>query len=152
MADIEDIPAIIESTVKEITQKITSELPSRGYRAANELRNASQEILRGGRGGRSYRVPGTKARYTASAPGEPPAVRTGAFRASWQPKTETTGSGDNLSVRSYIESNARTDNGSYVLGSILEEGTSKMAPRPHHEKIQKEALPKIKQIYEEPYL
>lgn len=168
MADIVNVSAEIESFVKEVNEKITQGMKSRGYRASNELRNASQEILRGGRGGRRYNVPGTgrvryykrakKAKityrqYTASAPGEPPAVRTGAFRASWQPKTEITGGGDSLSVKSSIESNVRTNNGRFVLGQIMEEGTpgGKIAPRPHQEKIQKKALPKIKKIYSEPY-
>lgn len=162
-----DVSAEIEAVVREINNKITHGMRSRGYRASNELRNASQLVLRGGRSGRSYIVPGTGRvkynrrnktatitykRYTASAPGEPPAVRTGAFRASWQTKTESTGSGDSLSVRSSIESRARTDNGRYVLGGLLEDGTSRMAPRPYKEKIQQKALPKIKKIYQEPYM
>lgn len=166
MAD-DDVSALIESKVKEVNERITHGMKSRGTRASNELRNASQEVLRGSRGGRSYIVPGTGRmkyykrkkiatitykRYTASAPGEPPAVRTGAFRASWQPKTEVTGSGDSLSVKSSIESSIRTNNGKYNLGTILEEGTSRMAPRSHHERIQQRALPRIKRIYREPYV
>lgn len=152
MADVEDVSAKIESVVREINEKITHGMKSRAYRAANELRNASQEVLRGQRSGRRYRVPGTRRHYTASAPGEPPAVRTGAFRERWQAKTETSGSGDGLSVKAMIESNVRTDNGKYLLGGILEDGTSRMAPRPYKEKIQKKALPKIVKIYKEPYL
>lgn len=166
MADEDELYARVESVVNEVNDKITTGMKLRAYRAANELRNASQEVLRGQRNGRRYNVPGTGrvkynkrkktakityTKYTASAPGEPPAVRTGAFRASWQTKTETTGSGDNLSVKAEIESAARTDNGSYVLGQILEEGTSKMAPRPYKEKIQEKALPKVLKIYKEPY-
>lgn len=149
---MDDVSARIESTVKEIVTKVNHGVLSRSTRAANELRNAELEILRGGRGGRRYRVPGIKRYYTASAPGEPPARRTGIFRISWQPKTEVLGSGDNVSVKAYIESNVRTDNGKYLLGGILEDGTSKMAPRPYKEKIQQKALPKIKKIYKEPYL
>lgn len=167
MADVENASASIDHFVKEVNEKITQGMKSRAYRAANELRNASQEVLRGGRGGRQYNVPGTGRmkyykrkktatityrKYTASAPGEPPAVRTGTFRAGWQPKTEIKGSGEGLSVRSYVESNVRTDNRRYLLGEILENGTSRMAPRPHHERIQQKALPKIKKIYKEPYM
>lgn len=150
MAD--DVSVLIESKVKEINVRITQGMKSRGFRSSNELRNASQEVLRGQGGGRTYRVPGTNRYYTASAPGEPPAVRTGAFRDSWQPRTEVTGSDDSLSVKSSIESGIRTNNKKYNLGTILEEGTSRMAPRPHHERIQQKALPKIKQIYSEPYV
>lgn len=36
-----------------------------------------KKTLRGGRSGRMYKVPGTRRRYRASAPGEPPARRLG---------------------------------------------------------------------------
>ena len=152
--------------VKEVNDRITRGMKSRSYRAANELRNASQIVLRGQRSGRRYNVPGTGRvkynkrehtatvtyrKYTASAPGEAPAVRTGVFRESWQPRTETEGSRDNLSVKAMIESSVRTDNGKYLLGEVLEDGTSRMAPRPYKEAIQEKALPKIKKIYSEPY-
>lgn len=163
-----DASTQIEAAVTEINTRITLGMRSRAYRASNELRNASQLILRGQRSGRQYNVPGTGRvkynkrnktakiiyrKYTASAPGEPPAVRTGAFRMSWQTQTKSSGSpATGFSVSSKIESRIRTDNGKYLLGQILEEGTSRMAPRPYQEKIQQKALPKIKKIYEEPYL
>ena len=58
------------------------------------------------------------------------------------------------SVISSVESTQRTDNGKYLLGEILEEGSpgGKIAPRPHHEKIQQKALPAIMRIYNEPYV
>lgn len=34
---------------------------------------------------------------------------------------------------------------------LLENGTSRMAPRPYQDKIMDEALPPVKRIYEEPY-
>ena len=157
----------IESSVQEVSNKITQGMKSRAYSAANELRNSSQKILRGQRHGRQYNVPGTGRvrynkrkktatityrRYTASAPGEPPAVRTGAFRESWQPQTEIKGNGNNLSVKSAIESSIKTDNGKYLLGQVLEEGTSRMSPRPYQEKIQQDALKKILKIYKQPYV
>ena len=52
---------------------------------------------------------------------------------------------------SRIESEATTDNGKYNLGEILEDGTSRMAPRPHHDRILEKAEPKIVKIYDEPY-
>lgn len=158
--------ADISQTWESIKNDIKSQMVSRGYRAANELRNASQLVLRGQRSGRRYIVPGTGSikynkrkhtasityrYYTASAPGEPPAVRTGAFRSSWQRKSHVEVGGDSFSVVSEVESMTRTDNGNYLLGEILEEGSVKMAPRPHHEKIQKKALPGIMRIYNEPY-
>lgn len=150
---MDDVSAKIDNVCKEISTKISIGMRSRGYRAANELRNASQLVLRGKRSGRRYRVPGTRRHYTASAPGEPPAVRTGAFRASWQPKQKVNvGTYNQVSVTSYIESRQRTDNGKYNLGSILENGSGRMAPRPYKEKIQEKAKPKIVKIYKEPYM
>ena len=140
--------------IDESVKHIKHEMESRSVSAANELRNASQIVLRGQRSGRRYKVPGTHRRqrdktdgkmkngryYTASAPGEPPAVRTGAFRMSWQPRTYVVYG----SYISRIESDIRTDNGRYTLGKVLEEGTSKMAPRPHHDRILEKAEPKIR--------
>lgn len=141
-------PRLLEIT-ENINEEIQKQMGSRAYRAANELRNSALMVLRGQRGGRRYRVPGTKRHYTASAPGEPPAVRTGTFRNSWQPTAQVVFG----SYISRIESDARTDNGRYTLGDILEKGTpgGQMAPRPHHERIQKHAEPAIVRIYDEPY-
>ena len=146
---------------ERITEDIQHQMERRSFLAANELRNASQEVLRGQRSGRRYKVPGTYKRhrnkrtgrkmsgrhYTASAPGEPPAVRTGAFRMSWQPSARVVYG----SYISRIESDIRTDNGRYNLGSILEEGTSRMAPRPHQDLILEKAEPEIVKIYSESY-
>lgn len=169
MSDLDNISYQIESMVKEVNERITHGMKARSYSVANELRNSSQMILRGQRSGREYIIPGTgrmkytrsgpKAgtatitykRYRASAPGEPPANRLGGFRMGWQPRTESTGSGDTLSVRSMIENSVRTDNGKYLLGEILEEGTSKMAPRPYKERILTHAKPRIIKIYKRPY-
>ena len=149
------------AAVDGIVDDIKHQMERRSYLAANELRNASQLVLRGQRSGRRYKVPGTYARqtdrsdgkvkngryYTASAPGEPPAVRTGAFRMSWQPSAQVVYG----SYISRIESDIRTDNGQHNLGQILEEGTSRMAPRPHHDLILEKAEPEIFKIYSEDY-
>ncbi len=136
-----ELRVILDNSVRNIKQQMTR----RCYRAANELRNASVHVLGGSRSGRSYLVPGTGQHYTASAPGEPPAARTGTFMKSWKPTIQTSGN----SFISRIESNVNVNG--HNLGTILEYGTSRMAPRPHHEKIQQMALPKIIKIYEEPY-
>ena len=153
----------LDEIVGSINEDIKHQLESRTYRASNELRNAALLVLRGQRSGRRYKVPGTykpqmdKATgkkkngryYTASAPGEPPAVRTGAFRLSWQ--TDPRYSGALNSYWARIKSDQRTDNGRFTLGEILEDGTSRMAPRPHHDRILQKAEPKVVKIYEEPY-
>lgn len=149
----------LSQVTNDIIEHIQNEMEGRAYEASNELRNAALLVLRGQRGGRRYKVPGTYRRqrdkatgkmkngryYTASAPGEPPAVRTGAFRMSWQPKTY-------VGFGAYI-SRIETDltvNG-YNLGELLENGTSKMAPRPHHDKILEKAKGPIMKIYSAPY-
>ena len=143
------VQTMFTAAVEEITDSIKKQMESRAYRAANELRNSAIDVLKGQRGGRRYRVPGTKRYYTASAPGEPPAVRTGTFRNSWQPTSRVLFN----TYISRIESHARTDNGRFTLGEILEDGTpgGKMAPRPHHDKILEDAEPKITRIYDAPY-
>lgn len=154
----------IDAITAEITAEIRHQLASRTYRASNELRNSALIVLRGQRNGRRYKVPGTYRKqvdktdgkvkrgryYTASAPGEPPAVRTGTFRNSWQIDPRYSDAFGVYWAR--IASDATTDNGRYNLGEILEKGTSRMAPRPHHDRILQHAEKKIVKIYEEPYL
>lgn len=158
---------LITAEWDEITRSIKEQMKSRGVRASNELRNASLLVLRGQRHGRRYIVPGTGRvtyykrtktakityrYYTASAPGEAPAVRTGILRLSWQPKSYTTKTGGVYEVCSQAVSTERTDNGKYLLSDLLEEGTSKMAPRPHQQQILDKAMPNILKIYREPYV
>ena len=91
--------------------------------------------------------------YTASAPGEPPAVRTGAFRMSWKRRTYVDGrSGNDRMIHGVAESDLKVGkNGEYLLGELLENGTSKMAPRPYKQKVIDMAYPKVLRIYKEPY-
>lgn len=150
-----------EEMTEEMTATIKHQMERRAWKASLELRNSSQLILRGQRSGRRYKVPGTYRRqrdptdgkmkngryYTASAPGEPPAVRTGTFRNSWQPTSLVEGK----RYVSKIESDVTTDDGKHNLGEILENGTNRMAPRPHHDAILQHAEDAIVRIYEEPY-
>ena len=68
----------ISNQTGELISDIEHQMMSRAYQAAQALKKAELQVLRGQGGGRRYRVPGTGASYTASAPGQPPAVRTGA--------------------------------------------------------------------------
>lgn len=142
--DAKDLDIIVE----QITDAIRHQMERRTYLAANELRNASLDVLRGQRNGRRYRVPGTKVYYTASAPGEPPAVRTGMFRLSWRPNTRINGDTFVSSVESNIQVGTKRK---YLLGELLEEGTKRMAPRPYQDKILDAAERGIVRIYSEPY-
>lgn len=150
--------------IEEAVENVRKQVKRRTYLAANELRNSALLILRGQRSGRRYKVPGTYRRqrdkvsgkmkngryYTASAPGEPPAVRTGAFRNSWQ----VSQGGVKELFGSYIariESDLRVSDGRYNLGELLEEGTSRMDPRPYVEKTLQHAEKNIVRIYSAPY-
>ncbi len=125
--------------IEQCVRSIRTQMQSRAYRGSNKLRNAAIEILSHAGNGRVYHG------HVASAPGEPPAPDTGLFKISWQIAPQSSGD----SYVSRIESSYSVDK--YILGELLENGTGKMAPRPHHEKIQKQALPGIMRIYSEPY-
>lgn len=141
-----------EYAIKKITGEITQQMKSRGVRASVELRNNAMNVLRGQRTGRVYRVPYTRRYYTASAPGEPPAVRTGNFRQSWREKSfaEQTDP-QNLQVISRIESGIKAGQKQYLLGDILEGGTGNMLPRPYQQAIVEKSAPAITKIYSAPY-
>lgn len=139
---------MIRAKVSEVKADVNCKVISRATRAVNCLRNAELEVLRGQRNGRVYRKPHTKrATYTASAPGEPPARRTGNLRLHWNGdvKTEPAANGM-VSVFATLESGEK-------YAGILENGTDngKIAPRPFKEKIKEKAEPEIRKIYGEPY-
>lgn len=132
--------------VQGVVQKVFNQVVIRGPRAANALRNAELRVLSGKRGGATYRKAGTKgASYTASAPGEPPAVRSGTLRRQWRPGVEGGSGGGGVSIRPTIYSDT-------PYAAYLEFGTRKMAARPFKDKIIEEAKPEIIKIYSEPYL
>lgn len=141
----EEIRRAVENRVKSINQQVRS----RGTRVANTLRNAELEVLKGHRSGKLYKKAGVKRRYRASAPGEPPARRTGDLRMNWTKGVDSRNSSKSssrnaVSVVAYLESNT-------PYAGYLENGTKNMAPRPFVEKIKEKAKPEIKKILEEPY-
>ena len=140
---------IIGKMIATTLKGVQKEVSQRAYRASNELRNAELYVLRGQRRGKKYRVPGTRRKYTASAPGESPAVRTGVFRLSWGTHVHVEKNGAHFRAVSAIESKERA--GGRRLGAMLENGTCRIAPRPYKQKVIDRALPKIKAIYQKPY-
>lgn len=135
----------IRATVKSQVANINRKVISRGVRAVNAMRNAELEVLKGQRSGRVYRKPFSRATYTASAPGESPARRTGNLRMHWngQVNSKSSSSGG-VAIVAELESQE-------FYAAHLENGTSRMAPRPFVEKIKQEATPEIQKIYSEPY-
>ena len=134
----------LKITVDDTVKKVNREAASRGTRAVNAIRNAELEVLRGKRSGRVYRKPHTKSHYTASAPGEPPARRTGNLRLNWNGTVESSSTGSGLRVTAVLESQER-------YSTYLENGTRRMAPRPFKQPISEKAMPEIERIYHEKY-
>lgn len=135
----------LKIAVDKIVENIGRQVVSRGTRAVNAIRNAELDVLKGSRSGRVYKKPYSKATYTASAPGEPPARRSGALRLNWhgEVKGEGVGGGGTKIIAS-LESQQH-------YAGYLEEGTKKMAPRPYKDRITEKATPEILAIYNEPY-
>lgn len=135
----------LKIAVDEVVKNVGRQAISRGTRAVNALRNAELEVLKGQRSGRVYKKPYSRATYTASAPGEPPARRSGALRLNWhgEVKGGNIGSGGTQIV-------AALESEQHYAG-YPENGTSKMAPRPYKDRIIEKATPEIVAIYNEPY-
>lgn len=136
----------LEEAVAALLQSLQQQTAARTFQAAAELHRAAVLVLSAAGSGRRYRLTGGGS-YTASAPGEPPAPRTGAFRDGWTPTVSA--EGNCFSAR--IVNTVHTANGGWLLGGILEEGTSRMAPRPYKERIVETALSGILRIYEAPF-
>ena len=135
---------LLNIAVDDTVKKVNREAASRGMRAVNAIRNAELEVLSGKRSGRVYRKPHTKPHYTASAPGEPPARRTGNLRLNWNGTVESSSTGSGLRVTAVLESQER-------YSTYLENGTRRMAPRPFKQPISEKAMPEIERIYHEKY-
>ena len=135
----------IRAKVSEMTKDIDRQVVSRATRALNALRNAELEVLKGQRSGRVYRKYPYKSTYTASAPGEPPARRTGALRLHWNGRVETAAAKSGVTtVKVVLESQER-------YSGKLDGGTPQMAARPFHDRIVEKAKPEIEKIYGQSY-
>ena len=134
----------IQEKIGRKVESVNRQAVSRGIQAVNALRNAELEVLKGQRSGRVYRKPHSKATYTASAPGEPPARRTGNLRLHWNGKVKQERTAGGITVTAELESQE-------PYAGLLEHGTSGMAPRPFVERIKEKAMPEIKKIYGKPY-
>jgi len=121
--------------------------------ATAELKAETLKTFRGTRTGRTYYVPNTHKQYTASAPGEPPAVATEAGKSSIREAL----SGSGHKVRGHVGSafgyafNPSTHKDAAEYMSMLEfEGRnrdgSRRAARPWLRPSAKRAQPAIKKI------
>ena len=133
---------------KQVLQTVEQQAKSRTVRAANVIKKAANKVLSnaGGRSGKVYRKPHTKrAVYTSSAPGQPPALRSGNLRRSWKPLPYA----EMVASSTHYTPGIHTD---VIYAPYLQNGTSKMAARPFEAPIQQEAWPDVQQIYAQPYL
>lgn len=133
----------VRAAVKEQVDFINRKTVSRATRAVQAIRNAELNVLKGQRSGKVYRVPGTKASYTASAPGEAPARRTGNLRMHWTGQVLPVYKPGGVEIIAQLESQEK-------YAYYLENGKG-MAPRPFVERIKEKAAPEIRKIYSEPY-
>lgn len=131
--------------IEKSMSKVNKETLSRAVRVSNALRNAELKVLSGQRSGKVYRKPHSKATYTASAPGEAPARRTGALRLSFAPYTDSSPGGKGVTVKAGIKSDM-------PYADILEGGSKRMARRPYREPVIEQAKPEVERIFSEPYL
>lgn len=88
MSDV--LKVVIDTSVLD---QLEREMPGKADKfigqIAFDVEARAKALMSGGRSGRAYRVPGTSGvMYTASAPGEPPAVVTGALKNSINAKRE----------------------------------------------------------------
>ena len=132
----------------EVSMKLSAigtEMKARAVRASFAMKNAELKVLRGKRSGRRYKKPHMKTYYTASAPGEPPAVRTGALRESFRPVSQEENSrGSGLSVNVSIATDKE-------YARVLEEGSERMKPRPYADRVKQEAMPEVTRIFGQPF-
>lgn len=120
---------------KEVVKSIEDAAAKKMAEATQAVRTQVLETLSGQRSGITYYVPGTRKRYTASAPGEPPAQATAELRQH----IETSVGSEGKKVIGMVG----TDK---IQGKMTEFGTRNMAPRPWLRISFEKALPKIKSI------
>jgi len=103
---------------EELIQQIDDSIQKRMTAAVNVVKTEAIQLLSQQGTGRQYRVPGTKDTwYTASSPGQPPAVATGDLK--WSIDTNVSGDGLIGEVGTDIDH-----------GMMLQFGTRNILPRP----------------------
>ena len=130
------VEIVFKEHIDDVVRKVAGHAKERMHEAVQEVRNTTLETLSGARSGREYRVPGTSVWYTASAPGEPPAVATSGLRQSVKDGIEKEGK----AVVGFVGTEEKH-------GPMLEFGTSRMLPRPWLRPSFEKATQKVKEIF-----
>jgi hypothetical protein len=132
---------VITDNLANVIKMIDDTSQARMEAAVQEVRNVVLDTLAGQRTGRRYKVPGTKdSYYTASAPGEAPAVATARLRPG---------------IRGVVEEEDGNPVG-YVgtdleYGPMLEFGTKNMAARPWLRISFEKSRETVEGIFEKPW-
>ncbi len=71
-------------------------------------------------------------------------MRTGNLSMSWRPQSTSERIGNTVTIKPAITTEVK-------YAPYLEEGTDRMAPRPFKDPIIEKAMPRISQIFKEPY-
>ena len=143
----ESAGAAVRFLVRDMVGDVNRKVASKGTRAVNILRNAELQVLKGQRSGKVYRKPHSKASYTASAPGEAPARRTGNLRLHWN--GEATGQNNvsgGVTVTASLESQEEY---AALLEHGTKHGTHYTAPRPFVNRIIEKAAPEIEKLFKD---
>lgn len=148
--DLHELSGFLNSRTRQVAEAVRREAEHRASLASREMKEASDFVLSGKRSGRMYKASKFRAFYRASVPGEPPAQRTGRFKASWH-STSYSRPGDNGSVMIHSALKSSYVVGKVNLGKLLEHGSRHMAARPYEDAVVERALPKIEKIYKRPY-
>ncbi len=133
------VEVTFKSNIPQVLRKVESISKDRMLESVNEVRNTVLETLSGTRKPdptRIYYVPGTRKKYQASSPGQPPAVATGELRQSIKTSVE----GEGKKVIGTVGTKVKH-------GLMLEFGTRKMAARPWLRKSLEKTLPKLNGIW-----
>ncbi len=131
----------ITDNISQVKGTISEVAKNRMMEAVNTVRNTTLETLSGTRSGRQYYVPGTHKVYTASAPGEPPAVATGRLRQSVKGSVET----ENGTLVGYVGTDLE-------YGKELEYGRYNMEPRPWLRPSFERSEQEVKEIFSREWL
>lgn len=126
---------IFKSYRKQVVAKMKGAAEKKATKAAIALRNHIVIEMASPKSGRQYQVPGTSRTYTASAPGEYPAIRFGQLRSGIQMATHVSLQG----VFGIVGTNV-------AHGFYLEDGL-----RPWLSRALDEKADEIKAILEEPW-
>lgn len=134
LASAGEVAADLEVAVNDEVKLLNRQAQSRARRAVNIMRNSAFDVLGQDGHGRRY------GKHTASAPGEAPAPDTGNLRRNWRQYVLAKTVLDGVEITCRLKSDE-------PYAPLLEEGASRMRPRPFRQRIIDKSMPDIDAIY-----